>query len=77
MSQASPFTVEILEFVDGRASPMRPVFGAFTSLAEANKVGMLRVFFGAPNPNGVGFRVFDRDRQKVSEWQPGGGRAAR
>ena len=71
MSNSGGYTIEMVEFVDGKPVPFAPVFGAFLTLLAAEKAVALRLAFSAPRANPIGYRILDPNNRVVVCWSEG------
>lgn len=65
------YTIEIVEFVDGKAASFAPSFGVFRSLMAAEKAAALRMALSAPRMHPIGYRILDRNNRQVRCWPQG------
>lgn len=62
------YTIEMVEFVGGKAVSFAPLFGAFRTLLAAEQAATLRMALSAPRTNPVGYRILDENRRELRCW---------
>jgi hypothetical protein len=71
MRKAKGYTIEMIEFVGGKAAAFGPTFGVFSSLLAAEKAAAIRIALSAPRTNPIGYRIVDDGNRQVRFRQAG------
>jgi hypothetical protein len=70
MTDKLPFTIEILEFEDGRPVVRDRVIGGSVYLEEAKRIGQHLLSLVDAGTRTHGYRVLNHDHELVYDWQP-------